>query len=253
MNKKIIIPILIFFTFALNVFASPIRTEGQKIAAYLTIIAIMVSLPAFVSLYLHIRKTNLGNVLFQPFLAMFIGFFGIMLNSILDVYRVFQGFTVDNYSIVMGVNRAISSVLIAAGCVVMFFGMRNRGLFSYSYYNKHKNEEVELIPPVTLKRRSITKKKNSKSKVNTNIKRRQIVKAAPKAPKLKTKAKSRTKVKPKATPWSKVKSKPKAKPRPKPKAKSKAKVKPKSKVKAKPRPKPKRKSSPKKKAKKKSR
>jgi hypothetical protein len=208
MNKKIIVPILIFISLTLNVFASPILVEGQKFAAYLTIIAIMVSLPAFISLYLHIRKTNLGNVLFQPFLAMFIGFFGIMLNSIIDVMRVFQGYTVDNFSIVMGVNRAISSVLIAAGCVVMFFGMRNRGLFNYSYYNKQKDDKDEdvLVRPATLGKKRITKKKSSKSKVNSNVKYKSKTRSKTKS---KVKAKSKAKPKPKSKP--KQKSKPKKK------------------------------------------
>ena len=74
-----------FHLLSLAVSAVPIREEGHKFAGYLAVVAILVSLPAFVSLYLHIRRTNLGHLLFQPFLAMFVGFFGVMLNSLIDM------------------------------------------------------------------------------------------------------------------------------------------------------------------------
>jgi len=138
MKKKVLIIFPVFLITILDVLAVPVREGSHKIAAYLTIIAIMISIPAFVSLYLHIRRTNLGHLLFQPFLAMFIGFFGIMLNSLIDIWRNMNGFEVDNLLVVMGFNRAISSILIAVGCVIMFLNMKKHGLFDYTYYQKKK-------------------------------------------------------------------------------------------------------------------
>ncbi len=137
-KKKVIGLLLALFSMAGSAAALPLREEGQKFAAYLTVIAIMISLPAFISLYFNIRKTNLGQLLFQPLLAMFIGFFGIMLNSLVDIWKILNGYSVDNISVVMGVNRALSSVLIAGGCVVLFFNVKHRGLFSLGYYQKKK-------------------------------------------------------------------------------------------------------------------
>jgi len=137
-KKKVLAFTFMLISLVHAAYAVPIREEGQKFAAFMTIAAILVSLPAFISLYLHLRKTNLGRLLYQPFLAMFIGFFGIMLNSIVDIWRIFQGFSVDNISMVMGVNRALSSVLIAAGCVILFFNLKHHGLLSISYYQKKK-------------------------------------------------------------------------------------------------------------------
>ena len=113
-----------------------LNPEGQKYAAYMTIAAILISLPAFISLYVHTRKTNLGRLLLQPFIAMFIGFFGIMLNSVLDIWRVFQGYEVDNAMLLMGINRTISSILIAVGCVLLFMNLKRHGLLSMAYYQK---------------------------------------------------------------------------------------------------------------------
>jgi hypothetical protein len=142
--KKGALYLLLLFVLSASAAAVPMGAESQRIAGYLSMAALLVSLPAFISLYLHIRKTNLGKVLMQPFLAMFIGFFGIMLNSIIDIWRVFQGYTVDNIGVVMSINRAFSSVLIAVGCVLMFLALRKSGLFSYEYY--HKNEAARDGP-----------------------------------------------------------------------------------------------------------
>ncbi len=136
MKKKGLILLFVFLALAEGVLAAPLRDQGQWIASFLTISAILVSLPAFVSLYLHIRKTNLGNLVFQPLLAMFIGFIGIMLNSLVGIWRSQSGFEVDDFLVVMGINRAISSVLIAAGCVMLFFSLKRHGLFDYRYYQK---------------------------------------------------------------------------------------------------------------------
>jgi hypothetical protein len=125
--------------------------NGTKIAGILAVVSIMVSLPAFVSLYIHIRKTNLGKLLLQPLIAMFIGFFGIMLNSIIDLWRIFNGVEVDNRTLITGINSSISSIIIAVGAIIMFFSVKKHGLFEISYYQK-KNEEQEKpktleIPP----------------------------------------------------------------------------------------------------------
>jgi hypothetical protein len=138
---------ILFFASLLSVAAASAESvpmQSQKLAGYLTIAAILVSLPAFITLYLNIRKTNLGHLLFQPFLAIFIGFFGIMLNSVIDIWRVFQGYTVDNMTMVIGINRAISSVFIAVGCVLMFFAIKSHGLLSYEYYHKRTKETANV-------------------------------------------------------------------------------------------------------------
>jgi len=162
MKKLVTISLSMFLLLTIEVMAIPIREEGQKFAAYLTVIAILITLPAFISLYLHVRKTNLGHLLFQPFLAMFLGFFGIMLNSIIDIWRIFSGYAVDNMSVVMGVNRAISSILIAGGCVVLFFSMKNHGLFNFDYYQKQnkdlsESEEKSKVKPKTTRKSKKTR------------------------------------------------------------------------------------------------
>jgi len=136
MIKKAVILLLLIVPL---VSAAPLKEEGFKLASYMTVFAALITLPAFVSLYFHVRKTNLGHVLIQPFLAMFIGFMGVLINSLLDVYGVITGATVDNITMVMSINRALSSLLIAGGCVVLFFTVKNKGLFSLSYY-QHKRK-----------------------------------------------------------------------------------------------------------------
>jgi hypothetical protein len=120
--------------------AFSIIQNGTQIAGVLAVISIMVSLPAFVSLYIHIRKTNLGKLLLQPLIAMFIGFFGIMLNSIIDLWRIFNGVEVDNRTLITGINSSISSIIIAVGAIIMFFSVKKHGLFEISYYQKKKEE-----------------------------------------------------------------------------------------------------------------
>lgn len=134
---------LLFILLALStsVHAVPLKAEGQKFASYLTIIALLVTLPAFITLYIQMRKTNMGKALIQPMLAMILGFIAIMLNSFLDIYAVLSGAQVDNISMAMSVNRALSSVLMAVGCVFLFFSMKNKGLFSISYYQKKKHKK----------------------------------------------------------------------------------------------------------------
>jgi len=136
MKKKVVALFLLLLPIAQ---AAPMKEEGFKLATYLTIFAVLITLPAFISLYINVRRTNLGHVLIQPFLAMFIGFMGIFINSLLDVYGVLSGTAVDNITMVMSINRALSSLLIAGGCVVLFFTVKNKGLFSLSYY-QHKRK-----------------------------------------------------------------------------------------------------------------
>jgi hypothetical protein len=141
---------VLFISLALIGSASASAAEsGQKFAVVLTLVSIMISLPAFVSLYIHIKKTNLGKVLFQPLLAMFIGFFGIMLNSLIQIWNVFNGYEVNNRDLLMGLNSAISTVLIAAGAVMMFFAVKKTGLLPMEYYQK-KEQEREAIEPAVL-------------------------------------------------------------------------------------------------------
>jgi hypothetical protein len=128
----------LFFLVPLVTIAAAAPTDwGYKLAGYLSIAAIVVSLPIFVTLYLHIRKTNMGHILFQPLLAIFVGFFGVLLNSILDIWRTVGDYTVDNITLVMSINRAITAVLLAIGCTVLYFSIKRHGLLSYSSYT-HK-------------------------------------------------------------------------------------------------------------------
>lgn len=88
---------------------------------YMGIASLLITLPAFIALYIHLQKTNLGKTLIQPMLAMFIGFFGIMLNSIIELLRVTNKDNTENFLLIMSINRTISSILIGIGCVVLFF------------------------------------------------------------------------------------------------------------------------------------
>ncbi len=153
MRFKVSLLLLMFLVFSQGAMAAPLGEQGHWFASFLTIAAILVTLPAFVSLYLHMRRTNLGNMLFQPFLAMFIGFIGIMLNSIIGILRSQSGYPVDDFLAVMGINRAISSVLIAVGCVMLFFTLKKHGLFEYIYYQKSGKK----VKPPAPKARARTK------------------------------------------------------------------------------------------------
>jgi len=121
-----------------NASASEFIVESAKFGAYLTVIALMVSLPAFISIYINIRKTKLGRLLRQPLLAMFIGFFAIMINGIIHIAMIMTGHPVTNMDMVMGINRALAAVLISSGCVLLFFTSKNKGLFDIAYYKKKK-------------------------------------------------------------------------------------------------------------------
>jgi len=102
------------------------------------IASLLITLPAFIALYIHLQKTNLGKTLIQPMLAMFIGFFGIMLNSIIELLRVTNKDNTENFLLIMSINRTISSILIGIGCVVLFFSLKKHGLLHYTYYKKNK-------------------------------------------------------------------------------------------------------------------
>jgi tellurite resistance protein TehA-like permease len=139
MRRLILVP-LVLCVVAQGASATMIES-GQKLAAVLSVFSILISLPAFVSLYIHVRRTNLGKILFQPLLAMFVGFFGLMLNSIIQIWQVFNGVEVSNKDLVLGINSAISTLLIAVGAVMMFFSVKERGLLPMEYYQRKEPDE----------------------------------------------------------------------------------------------------------------
>ncbi|MEM4267775.1 MAG: hypothetical protein QXK37_02995 [Candidatus Woesearchaeota archaeon] len=143
MKKRCLLYVVVLSVLSDRCFALSFIQDGPKFAAIMSVTAILVSLPAFFSIYINIRKTHLGNVLFQPLLAMFVGFFGIMLNSLIEVWKVFNGYNISNESFIMGLNSAISSVLIAWGAVIMFFNVKNKGLFHINYYQRKEQMQNE--------------------------------------------------------------------------------------------------------------
>ena len=105
---------------------------------YIGIITMLITFPAFVALYIHLQQTNLGKTLMQPMLAMFVGYFGLMLNSSIDLLRLANTENTENYLFIMSINRIISSILIGLGCVLLFFSLKKNGLLHYTYYKKKR-------------------------------------------------------------------------------------------------------------------
>lgn len=103
---------------------------------YMGIGNVLITLPVFIALYIHLQKTNLGKTLLQPMLAMFVGFFGIMLNSIIELLRNANKDNTENFLLIMSINRTISSIIIGIGCVLLFFSLKKHGLLHYVYYKK---------------------------------------------------------------------------------------------------------------------